>query len=191
MTVTSESRCIILAVVAFAATPSAFAQAEPLHPVISAVCVEPIASVTDSISRKRASESTDCDPAVALRNAKRQAEVNARDAIAPKCRAKITLQEAQAACRSRGLRLVPLTSSAALAEGRPAAGRPPVDATLPIPVGSQRANLCAILRNLPNETQTSTAQAGILNGGCVLNNGRVTTKRVRVRATCGVTCAAE
>lgn len=149
------------------------------------LCVEPEAAVANNVSRKRRSTRTDCDPAVAASNARQQSGVNARDAIAPLCRERITAAEAQATCDSRGLAL----PSAPTALGRPpvaAAGRPGVDASLPIQ--SQGPKTCAILRDVPDETETTRRAAGIENGFCIFNNNQVTTKVVRTRATCGVQC---
>ena len=149
------------------------------------LCVEPATAVADDVGRKRRSTRTDCDPAVASSRARRQSGVNARDAIAPICRERITAAEAQATCASRGLAL----PSPPTALGRApvaAAGRAAAGASLP--VQSQSPKLCAILRDVPAETETSTRPAGIENGFCIFNGNRTTTKVVRTRATCGVQC---
>jgi hypothetical protein len=149
------------------------------------VCVEPESGVANNVSRKRRSTRTDCDPAVAASRARRQSGVNARDVIAPICRERVSAAEAEATCARRGLAL----PSAATALGRPpiaAEGRPAADASLP--VQSPGAKLCAVLRDVPGETETTTQPAGIENGFCLFNGNRTTTKVLRSRATCGVQC---
>lgn len=156
---------------------------EPLSQITA--CVEPTSDVANNVSRKRRSTRTDCDPSVALSKARVQSGVNARDTIASICRDRVTVAEAEATCSSRGLSVPSTTTSL----GRPpiaADGRPAANASLPIQ--SQTSKLCAILRNVPNETETTTQPAGIENGFCLFDNNRTTTMVVRTRATCGVQC---
>lgn len=149
-------------------------------------CVEVAPEVTNNFTARRASSRTDCDPAVAFSNAQSQSRVNARDAIAATCRQRITQQEAEEICRNRGLSL-PTTPGTDM-KGRPLAaeGRPQPNFSLPIANNSPK--LCAILRNIPNQTETTTQPAGVENGFCVFNNNETTTKTVRSRAFCGVQC---
>ena len=175
-----------LAVLVIALAPEyASAQAgDPLSQITS--CVEPTTAVANNVTRKRTSTRTDCDPSVALQKARVQSGVSAREAIASICRDRVTLAEAEATCQTRGLSL-PTTATTSL--GRPplaAVGRPAANASLPIQ--SRSPKLCAVLRNVPNETETTTQSAGIENGFCVFNDNKTTTKTVRTRATCGVEC---
>lgn len=149
-------------------------------------CVEVAPEVTNNFTVRRSSSRTDCDPSAAFSSAQRQSRVNARDAISAACRQRITQQEAEEICRSRGLSLP--TATGTDMRGRPLAaeGRPQPNFSLPISNDSPK--LCAILRNIPNQTQTTTQPAGVENGFCVFNNNETTTKTVRSRAFCGVQC---
>jgi hypothetical protein len=176
------TRGVVVAIV-FAIAPYVSAQ-EPLSQITA--CVEPTAEVANNFSAKRRSTRTDCDASVAFQRARAQSGINARDAIVSTCRDRVSRAEAEATCRSRGLSLPtsPTTSlgrSPLVAQGRPAA-----NASLPIL--SQSPKLCAILRNVPNETETSTQPAGIENGFCLFNGNKTTTKVVRTRAVCAVQC---
>ncbi len=163
---------------------SAHVHAQPLQQITR--CVEVAPEVTDDFTARRASSRTDCNPSVAFSKAQHQSRVNARDAIAPICRERVTQQEAEEICRSRGLSF-PTTPGTSM-QGRPLAaeGRPQANASLP--VLNESPKLCAILRNIPNQTQTTTQPAGVENGFCVFNDNQTTTKTVRSRAFCGVQC---
>lgn len=175
---------LTLFVIAFAPEQSSAQSGEP-SPQITA-CVEPTTAVANNVSRKLVSTRTDCDPSVALYKAREQSRVNARDAIAPICRDRVTLAEAEATCRSRGLSL-PSTATTSLSRPPLAAeGRPAANASYPIQ--SQSPKLCAVLRNVPNETETTTQPAGVENGFCLFNDNKTTTKTIRTRATCGIQC---
>ena len=165
---------------------NANAQAEPALAPPTTMCVEPTVAVANDISRKRASSCTACDPSDATRVARQQAGVTARDAIDSICRERVTLEEAEATCRARGLR--PAREGFTMLSGAPIAaeGRRAPDASLPIQ--SLRPSLCVNLRNVNDETETTRQPAGIQNGFCVFNGNKTTTKKVRVRATCGVAC---
>jgi hypothetical protein len=146
---------------------------EPLHPTARA-CVEVPTEVINR-SEKRASERKDCDPQIAFTRANNQSQINAKDAIAPFCR-QITRQQAIQICQAAGDRRGTI----------PRSGGGRIDAVLPILPSNPKVS--AILRNVPSETETSTEPADANHGWCVLNNGRVTVKKVRTRATCGVDC---
>lgn len=156
--------------------------AQPLNQITA--CVEPTVQVANNVSRKRASTQSDCNPAVAEARSREQAGVNARNAIAPLCVDRVTQAEAAATCQSWGL-TVPTTAGTSLGRAPIAAdGRPPADASLPINTAPNGPKLCAVLRNVPNETETSS-QDDLL---CFFNGFRKTTVTSRVRATCGVQC---
>ena len=144
-------------------------------------CVEPTLEVANNVSRKRASTRTDCDPATARARSRQQAGVHARDAIAPICVDRVTATEAEATCTSHGLS-VPTTTTSLGRAPIAADGRPAANASLPIQGNAPK--LCAILRNVPNETQTTTQE----NLFCFFNEFKSTTVTSRVRATCGVQC---
>lgn len=156
-------------------------QVQPVRADQITTCVEPAANVANNISRKQRSTRSDCDPDKALQRARDQARINARNVISPLCIDRITPQEAEATCRSHGLSLP--TSATQL--GRPpipAAGRPRIDASLPIQ--SSGPKLCTVLRDVNNETETNTESDAI----CFLNNFRRTIVRARSRAFCAVEC---
>lgn len=144
-------------------------------------CVEVSAAIVNE-SRRRASSRSDCDPQVAEDRARTQSYKNARDAIKQVCYDEISEAEKEDVCQSAGGSL-PTTTNTSIKGAVPRAGASRVDDTAHL-----QEKLCVTLRDLPNETETSTRPAGIENGFCVLNNNLVTTKKVRSRARCGVQC---
>ena len=147
-------------------------------------CVE-VPSALVAASRKRASSSSDCDPQTAFDRAHQQSKANSCDALAPVCRNEISAAEAEEVC-SAASGLIPTTGTSLSADPFARAGGAQVDSQLPI--AQSVPKLCVVLRDLPDETLTSTRPAGIGNGFCIFNNSRVTTKTVRSRARCGVQC---
>jgi hypothetical protein len=138
------------------------------------------------ISRKRRHTETDCDPLETRRQAFLGAQANASAAIRNECRRIIGVAAVRDICRAHRL---------SAPSGTTSLGRPPVSAG-PVPIDGQ-ANLgrsptgipiCAVMRNLPAETVTSTSPAGIENGFCIFDGNRVTTVTARARARCGVQC---
>lgn len=148
----------------------------------SAVCVEASAEIAD-VSRKRRATISDCDPKLAFAKAQSKSRVNARDKIAPICLEKISDEEAISICQSRGL---VVTDSPDPNSQIGVAGK--VAPNFNLPIHSENPELCAILRDVPSETETSTRSAGIENGFCIFNGNKLTTKVVRSRSTCGVYC---
>jgi hypothetical protein len=159
------------------------AQGQPLNQITS--CVE-VPSALVAASRRRASSRSDCDPQTAFDKAQQQSQANSRNALASVCRNEISAAEAEEVC-SAASGSIPTTGTSLSADPFSRAGGPQVDSQLPIAQSDPK--LCVVLRDLPDETQTSTQPAGIGNGFCLFNNGRVTTKTVRSRARCGVQCS--
>lgn len=145
-------------------------------------CVEVPATVVNE-SRRRKSVRTDCSPSHARTLALNQSRVNARDALAPTCRAQITLAEAQAVCADRNMTVVTSSGAASLQRFLAVQGGEEVDSTLTLqPAGNPKK--CVVLRNLEDEFESSTQADGI----CVFDGFRRTIFTARSRARCGVQC---
>jgi len=160
--------------------------AVPLDQTLNQItsCVEVPPAVV-AASHKRASSRSDCDPQTAFDRAQRQSQKDSRDALAPVCRNKISAAEAEEICRAAGGSR-PTAGTSLQASPVARAGGARIDSQLHITQSNPK--LCVVLRDVPDETETKTQPAGPGNGFCVLNNGRVTTKKVRTRARCGVEC---
>lgn len=155
---------------------------EPLYPIPT--CVE-VAHADIGASARRKSTRADCDPETARNHASLQARFNASNDLAATCIARTARTIAARTCAAAGLRVA--TGGGVANDPIPRAGTTRPDAAISIGRNSV-AQLCTVLRDLPNETTSSTSPASAANGFCIFNNGRVTTVVARARATCGVGC---
>lgn len=168
----------LLATFIYAPIGAPAAKAQPIT-----VCVE-VAPAVSQQSRRRRATRTECNPLRARQLAFEQAGTNAANALNPVCRATITAAIAQATCAARGLS-VPTTATTA--PSRPplaAIGSPAVNGARRILPFTNNVKRCAVIRNLPNETQTATQQEPL----CVFDNFRRTIVTARARARCAVEC---
>jgi hypothetical protein len=144
-----------------------------------AICVEaPTAAV--NVSARRKSIRSDCGHDRARTLATLQARANAAAALTTICTQRISAAERQAICQAEGRAPVPVPGPGLAPTGFvgvPGGGN--IDATLRV-----SARLCVLLRDLPNEFESSTQQDGI----CVFDNFRRTIFTARSRARCGVQC---
>ena len=146
-------------------------------------CVEVEPQVCNE-SRRQISTRSDCDPQTALQRARNQSRLNAKDALAPICRDQVTQAEAAQICSDAG-GLLPSSGTALSQSPVPRAGASPLSSQMHISSsGSSEPKLCAVLRDLPSETETSTTS----NLLCPFNDGRQTTVVFSTRARCGVQC---
>jgi hypothetical protein len=151
-----------------------------------AFCVE-VVPADIAASRRRAGSNSDCNSSAALARAIVIAQFNASQALRPICFDHITLAMADRTCGRAGL--IRLTVIPSGETPIPAPGTSPPTRSEPTGAKNQGAvQICALLRNLPGETVTSTSPAGPQNGFCIFDNGRVTSVTARARATCGVQC---
>jgi hypothetical protein len=150
-------------------------------------CVEPAVSVANNLRSKRASTGSDCSPEIALDKAREQARMDAKQAITEECIRRVAVTEAQALCRAHGMALPDPGVGIVMSEAPIArSGQPEIDDAQII--RSYYPKVCAVIRDIPRETQTWRTPAGVQNGGCIFNNGRITHKRARSRAFCAVQC---
>lgn len=143
-------------------------------------CVEVPPSIV-SASRRRASTRSDCNPDAARDKARSQSYVNARNALDNICRDQISQAEAEQICSEAAGTLPDANTS--LSEtpiARP--GGSTVQSQLPVSQADPK--LCVVLRDLDDETVTSTQGNPI----CIFDGFRETFVTFRSRARCGVQC---
>lgn len=173
---------IVMAVLMFAVESFLASDAAAQSLVPLTVCAE-VPATTVSISARRSSTRTDCNPRQAKSLAVLQSRVNAADALAPACRANISRAEAEAACAAQGKTLATNGGGGLSIEGLPVPGGAAVDATLS--AGSTAsARMCVVLRDLESEFKSTTQGDAI----CVFDGFKRTVFTARSRARCGVQC---
>jgi hypothetical protein len=143
-------------------------------------CVE-VPQNTVAASRRRASTRSDCSPQAARDKARSQSYVNARNALDSICQDQISQAEAEQIC-SEAAGAMPNTNTSLSETPIARPGGSAVQSQLS--VSQSDPKLCVVLRDLDDETVTSTQT----NPVCVLDGFRETFVTFRSRARCGVQC---
>jgi len=146
------------------------------------ICAEVQPSAVNQSAKRRATQ-TECSAKNARRIAIARSRDSASKALTPACRNKITRSEAEAACALHGLTLVTTQQHGGLGDALAVPGTSVPDATQAIE-STTDAKLCAVLRDLPDEFE-STSQFDLI---CIFDGFRRTVFVGRSRARCGVQC---